>query len=41
MLDLSAPIAPSVYLVTTDVDATNSLGLGVPHNMTFPLTSPA
>ena len=31
----------SVYLVTTDVDATNSLGLGVPHNMTFPLTSPA
>jgi hypothetical protein len=31
----------SVYLVTTDVDATNSLGLGIPHNMTFPLTSPA
>ena len=31
----------SVYLVTTDVDATNSLGLGVPHNMVFPLTSPA
>mgnify|MGYP005609642019 FL=1 len=31
----------SVYLVTTDVDATNSLGPGVPHTMVFPLTSPA